>query len=289
MTAIALPDSQGGRAGLVGIVADVTAEAGAETAMGGARDTADTASRLKSDFLANMSHEIRTPMSGVIGMTDSSWIPTLIHASATMHKRSATPARRSSPSSMNSRCFQSRGRDACHRPEDFALRAIVDDVADLLASSAQSKGIELVAVVDTSVPHGEGDAGRLRQILMNLVGNAIKFTQVGEVVIRVSSTRSRGEAGGALRSSRHRRWHRARKDRRDLSAIRPGRRIEGPGTGRTASGRHHRPPGGGHGGRIRGDQRPQGSTFWFTIPTTAATWDAYVPASAHADLTGLRH
>ena len=70
MTSKSIPDRDGGIAGWVGTLADVTAEAGAEAAMSDARDEATEASRLKSDFLANMSHEIRTPMNGVIGMTD---------------------------------------------------------------------------------------------------------------------------------------------------------------------------------------------------------------------------
>ena len=70
VTSKAIQDSNGGTAGWVGTLADITAEAGAEAAMSAARDEATEASRLKSDFLANMSHEIRTPMNGVIGMTD---------------------------------------------------------------------------------------------------------------------------------------------------------------------------------------------------------------------------
>ena len=292
MTAIALPDSQGGRAGLVGIVADVTAEAGAETAMGRARDTADTASRLKSDFLANMSHEIRTPMSGVIGMTDL-----LLDTDLDPRQRDYAQTVRNSGEALltiiNDILDVSKveaGMLAIDR-EDFALRAVVDDVADLLASSAQSKGIELVAVVDTSVPHlVKGDAGRLRQILMNLVGNAIKFTQVGEVVIRVSQHQVNGvkpvvrfevrDTGDGIEPEKigviFQPFVQA-----DASTAR-GRGGTGLGLAIT-----------GHlvtlmGGEFGVTSRPrEGSTFWFTIPTTAATWDAYAPASAHPDLTGL--
>ena len=83
----------GGIAGWVGTLADVTAEAGAEAAMSAARDKATEASRLKSDFLANMSHEIRTPMNGVIGMTDLCSRPISVPSSATMRRPCATRAR----------------------------------------------------------------------------------------------------------------------------------------------------------------------------------------------------
>ena len=170
MTAVAIPDGDGARAGLIGIVADVTAEAGAEAAMSRARDSADTASRLKSDFLANMSHEIRTPMNGVIGMTDL-----LLETDLDSRQRDYAQTVRNSGEALltiiNDILDFSKVEAGMLKIDqaDFALRTVVDDVTDLLASSAQSKGIELVAVVDISVPDAvKGDAGRLRQVLMNL-------------------------------------------------------------------------------------------------------------------------
>ena len=200
----------GEEAGLIGIIADVTAEVEAEAAMSRARDMANAASRLKSDFLANMSHEIRTPMNGVIGMTDL-----LLETDLDPRQRDYAQTVRNSGEALltiiNDILDFSKveaGMLAIDH-DDFALRAVVVDVADLLAGSAQSKGIELVGVVDASVPDVvKGDAGRLRQILMNLVDNAIKFTRSGEVVIRASEHRGRRRlVHGAIRGPRHRRWH----------------------------------------------------------------------------------
>ena len=175
--------------------------------------------------------------------------------------------------------------------DEFALRAVVDDVADLLASSAQSKGIELVGVVDAAVPDlVKGDAGRLRQILMNLVDNAIKFTRSGEVVISASAF----EAEGARSMVRF--------EVRDTGDGIEPEKIgvifqpfvqAGPSTSRESGG-----TGLGlaitaqlvtlMGGDFGVTSRPgQGSTFWFTIPACEIISEASGSASVHPDLVGL--
>jgi two-component system, sensor histidine kinase and response regulator len=188
VTSKAIPDGNGGIAGWVGTLADVTAEAGAEVAMSVARDKATEASRQKSDFLANMSHEIRTPMNGVIGMTDL-----LLETELDPHQRDYAQTVRNSGEALltiiNDILDFSKVEAGKLEIEDigFNVRTVVDDVVDLLARPAQSKGLELVAVIESSVPAiVSGDPGRVRQVLTNLIGNAIKFTRVGEIVVRVT-------------------------------------------------------------------------------------------------------
>ena len=188
VTSKSIPDSDGGIAGWVGTLADVTAEVGAEAAMSEARDEATEASRLKSDFLANMSHEIRTPMNGVIGMTDL-----LLETDLDARQRDYAQTVRNSGEALltiiNDILDFSKVEAGKLEIEDieFDVRTIVDDVVDLLAGPAQTKGLELVAVIESSVPAVvSGDPGRVRQVLTNLIGNAIKFTQAGEIVVRVT-------------------------------------------------------------------------------------------------------
>ena len=191
LTSKRIPASNDGATGWVGTLADVTAEAGAEAAMSEARDEATAASSLKSDFLANMSHEIRTPMNGVIGMTDL-----LLETDLDSVQRDYAQTVRNSGEALLAIISDildfskvEAGKLEVEEVE-FTVQAIVDNVVDLLAGGAQAKDVELVAVVESSVPEFVvGDAGRIRQILTNLIGNAIKFTQAGEVVVRVSQSR----------------------------------------------------------------------------------------------------
>jgi PAS domain S-box-containing protein len=188
ITSKPIPDGDGGVEGWIGTLADVTAEAGAEAAMSHARDEANEASRLKSDFLTNMSHEIRTPMNGVIGMTDL-----LLETDLDARQRDYAQTVRNSGEALltiiNDILDFSKVEAGKFDIEDveFNLRNIVEDVVDLLAGPAQAKGLELVSVIKSSVPAVvSGDPGRVRQVLTNLIGNAIKFTQAGEIVVRVS-------------------------------------------------------------------------------------------------------
>jgi PAS domain S-box-containing protein len=268
-------DDAGEPAGWVGTLADITAEAEA-------RDHATEALRLKSDFLANMSHEIRTPMSGIIGWTEL-LLDTDLDTSQRSCVESLTKAGDTLLSVVNAILDFSKIETGQLVVEDleFSPLTIVDEVVDLLGVSARDKDLELVAMLDKSVPAVVvGDPNRLRQVLTNLTGNAIKFTETGQITIRVTADQNAG-SDTVVRFEVSDTGEGIAADKLALifepftqadSSI--TRKHGGTGLGLTISSRLTALMGGEIGVE---SELGTGTTFWFTIAVQPATSDAGRP------------
>jgi PAS domain S-box-containing protein len=192
---------QGVVEGAVITFVDVSERKRVQDELAAARDRAEEASLMKSEFLANMSHEIRTPLNGVVGMTSF-----LLETDLDMRQREFANAVHSSGQALLGIISDildlskiEAGKVEIDNTE-FSVHSIIDEVGDLFALKAYEKGLELALLVEPSVPERVvGDSGRYRQVLTNLVSNAIKFTDVGEVVVTVSVERI-GSQGALLRT-----------------------------------------------------------------------------------------
>lgn len=176
---------------------DVTDRIEAERAVESARDTAEAANRAKSRFLAMVSHEIRTPLNGLLGMADL-----LLDTPLTPEQLTYAKAAKTSGETLLSLIeevldfskIEAGKLDLEMQP--FAPIPLVEEIVELLAPRAQAKGIEIASFVDDRLPESlVGDAARLRQVLLNLAGNAIKFTEQGGVAVIVEP----GEAENEVR------------------------------------------------------------------------------------------
>jgi PAS domain S-box-containing protein len=181
----ALRDDTGVTTHFLAIKEDVTEKRKIMEQLIEAKEKADAATQAKSSFLATMSHEIRTPMNGVIGMTSL-----LLDTELTDEQRDFADIVRKSGDNLLSLINDILDFSKIEAGKmdleilDFDLRPTLEDTAELLGLRASDKGLELICRIDPAVPsYLRGDPGRLRQIITNLVGNAIKFTHQGEVVI----------------------------------------------------------------------------------------------------------
>ena len=230
----------------------LTSEAQARTELALARDAALEASQAKSAFLATMSHEIRTPMNGVIGLNEL-----LLTTSLDERQRQYAEGMRSAGHSLLgviNEILDFSKIEAGHlelETIDFDLVQLVEGVAELVAEPAQTKGLELLAYCSPELPAAlRGDPARIRQVLLNLAGNAVKFTAAGEVVVRATLDERAGDGLVVRFEVTDTGIGMAAEDRdRLFDAVLAGRLLDHPALRRHRAGPGHLPPAGRRHGR----------------------------------------
>lgn len=288
-----LRDREGKVSGLVGIDRNITRLKAIESQLRSAKESADQANRAKSDFLANMSHEIRTPMNAIIGMTDlllETQLTETQHDYLSMVQDSGESLLALINDILDFSKIESGKFELEHT--SFDIRETIGDAMKSLGLRANKKGIELAVNIDPDTPiYLKGDPGRLRQVIVNLVGNAIKFTEEGEVVLELSSAAIQDDRAELLFAVTDTGIgiapEQCEKIFREFEQAETSttRRFGGTGLGLTISARLVALMG----GRIWVDSEVgAGSTFRFTTELLIDKGRAKASAAPQVDLNGLR-